>query len=332
MSDHWNGRRCLVTGGAGFGGSHLSIELAHRGSVVYVLDRALPHNSYLALSGMERRVAFVQGDIRDLELLRLTIEREQIDTIFHLAAQPLVPLSCAAPFETLSVNVMGTYAILEAMRTTETPKCLVLASSGAHYGATSADSPISEHTEPCNHTNLYGPSKTAADVAARAYASVYGLHVAACRFMNTYGPGDMNFSRIVPRAIRTLLQGASYEFGDREDGCTRLDFLHIRDMTNAYLYVAEQIHHVRGHAINFGSGSPISTAELARMVSRLFDGTDREPLFHGTRRSEPLIKYLDIGKAERLLGWRPTTSLEHGLSETIEWYRSYSSPAALQRN
>jgi nucleoside-diphosphate-sugar epimerase len=323
MSHAWHARPCLVTGGTGFGGSHLCSELLRRGAKIYLIDRVFPRNSYLMLQSLQNRVEFIQGDVRDLELLRLTIERHEIDTIFHLAAQPLAAMSNVLPLETLSVNALGTYTVLEAMRTTKCASTLVFASSGAHYGATTSDKPIAEDDAPCAAVNLYGPSKTAADVAVRTYAGVYGLGAAVCRFMNTYGPGDTNFSRIVPRAIRNLLQDVPYDFGDRDDGSTRLDFLHIRDMTDAYIRVAEQMESVRGEAFNFGRGQAVSTRDIARVVSRAFDGREREPKFHGAAREKPVVKYLDIRKAKQQLGWQPETTLEQGVSETIEWYRRF---------
>jgi CDP-glucose 4,6-dehydratase len=213
--------------------------------------------------------------------------------------------------------------VLEAMRTTRSAKTLVFASSGAHYGATTTDKPIAEDDAPCPAVNLYGPSKTAADVVVRSYANVYGLGAAVCRFMNTYGPGDTNFTRIVPRAVVNLLNGTPYDFGDRDDGTTRLDFLHIRDMTGAYLSVAEHIEVARGEAFNFGRGQPVSTGDVARAASLAFDDVAREPIFRGKKRDVPVIKYLDIRKAQTMLGWQPQTSLEQGLRETIDWYRSH---------
>jgi nucleoside-diphosphate-sugar epimerase len=323
MTYAWDGRPCLVTGGTGFGGSHLCSELLARGAKVYVLDRVFPRNCFLVRQGLDARIEFVQGDVRDLDLLRTLIERYEIDALFHLAAQPLAPMSNVLPFETLSINALGTYTVLEAMRTTRSAKTLVFASSGAHYGATTTDRPIGEDDALCPAANLYGPSKTAADVVVRSYANVYNLNAAVCRFMNTYGPGDTNFSRIVPRGVRNLIQSSPYDFGDRDDGSTRLDFLHIRDMTRAYLCVAEHMDVAKGEAFNFGRGQPVSTSEITRLLSRAFDGREREPLFHAARRERPTVKYLDIRKAQRLLGWQPETPLEQGLRETIDWYRTH---------
>ena len=323
MTYAWSGRPCLVTGGTGFGGSHLTANLLERGAQVYLLDRVFARNSYLVRQGLESRVQFVQGDIRDFDLLRSLIERYEIDTIFHLAAQPLAPMSNVLPFETLSVNALGTYTVLEAMRTTRSAKNLIFASSGAHYGATTTDRPIAEDDALCPAVNLYGPSKTAADVVVRSYANVYKLRASVCRFMNTYGPGDTNWSRIVPRGVRSLLRGEAYDFGDRDDGSTRLDFLHIRDMTGAYIHVAEHMDVAQGEAFNFGRGQPVSTGEITRLLSRVFDGRERAPQFRGEKRAVPVVKYRDLSTARKLLGWEPTTPLDQGLHETVQWYREH---------
>lgn len=323
MSTSWKGLPCLVTGGAGFGGSHLCEQLLGLGARVYVLDRHLPANSYLSLTGLARQVEFLQGDIRDLDLMRLSLERFQIDTVFHLAAQPIVPISNVLPLETLSINAMGAYVVLEAVRTVQCVRRLVFASSGAYYGTTTTNRPIAEDAPALEATNIYAPSKAAADLVVRCYARVFGIKAAVCRFMNTYGPGDTNFSRIVPRAVQNLLRKDAYDFGDRDDGSTRLDFLYIRDMASAYLRVAENLETVSGEAFNFGSGNPTSTHDLTRQVSRLFDGQAREPIFRGPPKAKTVIKSLDIRKAKERLGWQPSTPLEQGLSETIAWYRRF---------
>ena len=209
LGSFWLGRRCLVTGGLGFCGSRLCEYLLARGARVHVLDRVRPQNSYLVLTRMMSKVEFIQGDVRDIELLRTVFERFDIDTVFHLAAQAIAPLSNDDPFETLSINALGTYSLLEAMRTSALDKTMVFASSGAYYGTTTNEQPILEDQAPMSASNIYAPSKVAGDIAVRCYQRVFGMKAAVCRFMNTYGPGDTNFSRIVPRAIAKLVSGAS---------------------------------------------------------------------------------------------------------------------------
>lgn len=312
----------MVTGGFGFGGSHLCLRLLELGARVLVFDRWCPRHSYLELSGAGGRVDAVQGDIRDTDLLRLTLDRLEIDTVFHLAAQPIVPLANLHPAETLSVNVQGTYSVLEALRSGSAKRRLVFASSGSYYGTTTTDLALTEEAPPLPAGNIYAPSKVAADVAVRAYARVFGIEAAVCRFMNTYGPGDPNFTRLVPRAARNLVLGEPYEFGDRDDGSTRLDFLHIRDMAQAYLSLAERLEEFSGEAFNFGGGIPVSVRDVARAASLRFDGKAREPVFRGKPAAVPTVKYLDISKARERLGWKPTLGLEEGLDDTLAWYRA----------
>jgi len=320
--DYWKQKRCLVTGGFGFGGSHLCEQLLDRGARVYVYDREAPRTSYLVLSGLSDSVNHVPGDIRDTELLKTTLERFEIDTIFHLAAQPIVPLCHTHPYESLSINVLGTYSVLEAFRSSHYARSLVFASSGAYYGTTTEPEPINEEHPPLASASIYVPSKVAADIAVRCYAKAYGLKAAVCRFINTYGPGNTNFSTIVPRAISLLMNGQPYDFGSRDDGTTTFDYLNIRDMTMGYLKIAENIDTVSGEAFNFGGGYPISVSGLVKLISRLFDGKERDPVFHGAKKEVTVKKCLDTGKAGKMLDWRPSITLEDGLKETINWYRS----------
>jgi nucleoside-diphosphate-sugar epimerase len=322
-AEFWRNRRCLVTGGYGFGGSHLCEQLLDRGARVYVLDRDAPGNSFLVLSGIADRVHHINGDIRDLQFLKLYLERHEINTVFHLAAQPVVPTCNALPYESLSVNVMGTYSVLEAMRTSSCAKILVFASSGAFYGTTTENDPITEEHPSLVAANIYAPSKVAGDIAVRCYAKTYGMKAAVCRFINTYGPGNTNFGTIVPRTIANLIEGLPFDFGARDDGSSTFDYLNIGDMTRGYLAVAENIDRTSGEAFNFGGGTPISVRDLVKLMSRLYDGQEREPVFHGPKKAVPVYKCLDTTKARNILGWQPSMSLEHGLRETIDWYKEF---------
>ena len=323
----WSGRKCLITGAAGFGGAHLCTSLLAMGAGVVGLDRWFPHLSFLRSNGVAAKIDLIEGDVRDQDLLRQILERFEIDLVFHLAAQPIVTISNQLPAETFAINAMGTLAVLEAIRTTGNRCGMVFASSGAYYGATSSDVPISESHPPLPASNIYAPSKVAADELVRTYARVFGTRAAVCRFMNTFGEGDTNFSRLVPRAARNLALEQPFDFGDRDDGCTKLDFLHVSDMTLAYLAVAERLDLVLGEAFNFGSGHPVSTSDIARAASFAFDGVVREPVFGGKPKMVPVIKSLDIAKAERALGWVPRLSLEVALARTMSWYRYFWSRA-----
>lgn len=314
-NSHWQGRPVLVTGGSGFGGSHLVTHLIACGARVTIVDRKRPDDR----DRDRDRCHFVDADIRYQASFQRLLEERDIDTVFHLAAQPLVPLSLIDPAETWSINLEGTLSVLEAMRRSRNARRLVFASSGAVYGSLSCTDPIAEDHPPGPINHAYAASKVAAEVAVHSHANAYGLKVVSCRFMNTYGPGDRHFCRLIPGAIQRLIKGQAYDFGDRDDGTTELDFLQVDDMARAYLAAGEKLDRadVNGAAINFGSANPVAISDVVRQVSRAFDGKNRTPIFHGAKREQPLRKSLDISKARDLLDWRPTVDLAQGITATV---------------
>lgn len=312
-------RVALVTGGSGFGGSHLVHELLRRGDRVLVLD-------LVESSTPQPDVLHLRGDVRDLSLVASVLARHEVHTVFHLAAQPLVPVSVQLPYETLDVNAMGTGAVLEAARRVGTPH-VVVASSGAYYGTTSVDSPIPESAAPLPAANLYAASKAAADLTAQGYARTYGMRIGVCRFMNTYGPGDTNRSRLVPHALHLLRHvvpaGGDYDFGDRDDGTTQLDFVHVRDVVRAYLAVDAWLAGPTWSpgspvAFNIGTGTATAVRDVAAALSLAFDGVARTPSFRGASRTIPVRKLLDPTLAAEVLGWRATVPLAQGLTEVAQ--------------
>lgn len=313
----WAGRRVLVTGGCGFGGGHLVTRLVALGAEVGVLDRDPEQPGILAAGPARRHVEVRRGDVRDETAVGEALRRWRPQAVFHLAAQPLVPESIREPAETLAVNAGGTYTLLEAVRGNEHVEAFVLASTGGYYGENHDDRPLREDDPARAGANLYGASKIAADVAVQAYARTFGLPASVCRFMNTYGPGDRQTSRLVPHAIRLLREGGPYDFGPRDDGTTRLDFLYVGDMVEGYLRVAERLATHPGGCYNFGSGRPTAIRDVALMVSQAYDGVARTPIFRGPRRDRPIVKSLDITRARTDLGWTPAVSLADGLARTV---------------
>jgi nucleoside-diphosphate-sugar epimerase len=319
----WRGRGCLVTG-YGFGGSHLAVRLVELGAEVTVLDVARHTDGFLVRSGLSPQVRFVQADIRDEASVGAALARGRTQAVFHLAAQPLVPRSVAEPAETLDVNARGTFTLLEAFRRAATVESFILASTGGYYGENYDERPLREQDPARAAANLYGASKIAADVAVQAYARTYGLPATVCRFMNTYGPGDTHTSRLIPRALQLLAHGEPYDFGDRDDGSTRLDFLYVGDMVEGYLAAAEALANRPGTCYNFGTRHTTAVRDVAYLVSEAFDGLRREPVFRGHRRERGLVKRLDVAKAETELGWRARVPLVDGIAATVQYARQWS--------
>lgn len=323
----YKGRSTLVIGGAGFCGAHLCEELLDSGARVSVVDKTLDRDGYFAWSNLREKVQFLSGDILDFTWLKRFLGRFEFDTVFLLAAQPIVSTSNALPLDTAQINIMGTYNVLEAMRTSQPQARLVFASSGAYYGATQTSQPIPEDAPAMVASNIYAPTKAAADLAVRCYAKVYGLRAATCRWMNTYGPGDTNYTRIVPATIRRLMTG-ELPLIDGTDGNNVLEVLHVRDMAAAYLVVGARLDeaHVCGEAFNFGGGSPLTLRELVVEITRAWNHVtgecrEEEPVVSGPHIES--VKFLDITKAHEVLGWQPRIQLQPGLQETISWYRKY---------
>lgn len=323
----WSSHRALVLGAAGFCGAHLSQALVERGAHVIGLDCALPPDSWLVASGTLGRMQFERGDVMDFPFLRLLLERFPVQTVFLLAAQPIVSTSNRLPIETAQVNIMGTYHVLEALRSLPEPPRLVFASSGAYYGATNATHALTEAAPALAASNIYAPTKAAADLAVRSYARTYGLRAACCRWMNTYGPGDLNFSRVVPATMRRASEGRPGLIA-LSDGTNVLEMLHVSDMVEAYLATAENLDRdeVSGEAFNFGGGSPLVLKELVEAITCAWNRETGQNVPSIPEISGPAVqsvKYLDISKAREVLGWSPQVPLERGLEETAGWYAGF---------
>ena len=323
-----------MTGGRGFVGAWLVRELLERGHRVVSLDRAASRErpSGLALLEIEREVIEVDGDLVDPHVALRALADHRVDTVFHLAAQTLVGAAAALPGPTLEVNVRGTWSVLEACREHGVAR-VVVASSDKAYG-THEELPYREDFA-LRPTAPYEASKAAADLIARSYWHSHGLPVAVTRFVNVYGGGDTNFSRLIPEAVSAALDGRAPVL--RSDGSPERDFLYVEDAARAYVVIAEGLDRdeVRGQAFNAGGGRPYRVRDVVELIARLA-GSDVEPEIRGAGSPDGEIdrQYVDPSKIRELLGWKPRIDLEKGLRRTIEWYREHPrvrAPAAPRR-
>ncbi len=317
----WSNRPVLVTGCTGLLGSWLTIALADAGAAVVGLVRDEVPHSHLRRSGYWERIAIVRGDVTDYALVERTLNEYEIETVFHLAAQTIVPIANRAPLSTFETNIKGTWTVLEAARRAPTVARIVVASSDKAYGVHET-LPYTEDT-PMQGCYPYDVSKSCADLIARAYAVTYGVPLAVTRCANLYGGGDLNWSRIVPGTIRSALRGEPPII--RSDGTLVRDYLYVRDAASAYLLLAEQLERaeLRGQAFNFGTDNPRSVLEIVETVLAVAGRSDLEPVVLGEASNEIKAQYLSSEKAKRLLGWSPAYALEKGLQETIAWYRAF---------
>lgn len=317
----WKNKKVFVTGCTGIVGSWLTLELLEMGAEVIGLVRDRVPLSNLVLTGAIDRIISVDGDITDHWLLERTLNEYEVEVVFHLAAQPLVRMANRAPIGTFETNIRGTWLLLDACRQSSTVERIVMASSDKAYGD-QAKLPYSEDA-PLQGRHPYDVSKSAADLIAQAYACTYDLPVAITRCGNIYGGGDLNWDRIVPGTIRSVLQGEAPII--RSDGTPLRDYLYIDDIVDGYLRVAEKLEDrsMYGQAFNFGMDDPRSALDMARLIIAISDRPDLQPIVLNQARNEIGKQYLSSEKAQHVLGWKAQHSLEAGLRKTLQWYKDF---------
>jgi CDP-glucose 4,6-dehydratase len=261
----------------------------------------------------------VHGSVEDFTIVERTINEYKIDTVFHLAAQAIVGTANRNPLSTFEANIKGTWVVLEACRLHPTVMRVVVASSDKAYGE--HDTLPYQETFALQGRHPYDVSKSCADLIALAYFTTYQTPVCITRCGNLFGPGDLNFNRIIPGTIRSALAGQRPVI--RSDGSPVRDYVYVKDAVAAYLVLAEKMDDpkLHGQAFNFGTGEPVSVLELTRKVLAAAGRPDLEPDVQNTTSGEILRQYLSAERAQTKLGWVPSRKLDERLRETVAWYR-----------
>jgi len=306
-------KNILVTGGTGFVGSHLVEALVKRGARVVVPYRSTDPASYFMTQGLDKKVVLAIGDVTDRRRIVDIVSKYEIETIYHLAAQPIVDTAYNNPVETIQTNVMGTVNILDAAYNSGTVRHIIVTSSDKAYGKSertyTEDSPLSgDHP--------YEASKSAADIITQAYIKTYNAPATIVRFGNIYGPGDLNMSRIIPGIMQSVLTGEELDL--RSDGTFVRDYVYVGDVISAYLYVLDHFDKTQGQAYNIASDDSLSVLELLKKTEKVLGVTIPYRIMNNQKNEIP-IQHLDWGKFAKL-GWKPGVSLKQGLTETYEWY------------
>ncbi len=322
----WLDRPTFVTGGTGLVGSWLVRRLVEAGAEVVCLVRDWVPQSELVRSRQIEQVTVVRGDVRDRETLERTLGEYEIDTVIHLAAQTIVTIANRNPISTFETNIAGTWNLLEACRRSPRVGQAVIASSDKAYGDQEI-LPYDENT-PLQGQHPYDVSKSAADLIAHMYAVSFDLPVVVTRCGNFYGGGDLNWNRIVPGTIRSVLRGQRPVI--RSDGEFVRDYFYVEDGAAAYMLLAEQLAahpELRGEAFNFSYGNQLTVLELARRILVRM-GSDLQPEVRNEASNEIRKQVLNADKARRVLGWLPLFTLEDGLDKTIAWYKEFLAESA----
>jgi CDP-glucose 4,6-dehydratase len=323
----WSTRPVLVTGATGLLGASLTRLLVEGGADVVALVRDWVPQAELVRSSLLDRIRVVRGDICDQPLLERVMGEYEIDTVMHLAAQTIVSIANRNPVGTLEANVRGTWCVLEAARRSPAVKQIVLASSDKAYGA-QAELPYSEST-PLEGRHPYDVSKSAADLIAQMYARSFGVPVCITRCGNFYGPGDLNWNRIVPGTLRSAIRGERPIV--RSDGKFVRDYIFVDDGAAAYLKTAEALaakRELAGEAFNFSNEQPLTVLALVDEILRVAGRADLAPEVRNEASNEIREQFLDAKKARAMLGWQSRFTLQDGLAKTHAWYREFLGGAA----
>lgn len=321
MNDFWQGRRAFVTGATGMIGSWLVKDLLTQGTYIVALIQDADPQSELYRSGDIQKVSVVNGELENFWTMERAINQHEVDTVFHLGAQTIVGTAHRFPLPTFEANVRGTYNLLEACRLhRDMVQRVVIASSDKAYGEQAL--PYTENM-PLHGRHPYEISKSCADLIAQAYYHAYGLPVAIARCGNVYGGGDLNWSRIVPGTIRSLLRGDRPII--RSDGTYVRDYIYVKDVVRAYMCLAACLDdsRVQGEAFNFSTEKPTTVLELVNVIGKLMDREHINPDIRNCVEGEIRNQHLSAEKARTILKWKPGFDSEFGLHETIAWYRAF---------
>jgi CDP-glucose 4,6-dehydratase len=335
MADnYWYGKNVFVTGINGFIGGNLAKDLLQKGANVFGLIRNVSEKTFLYFENIAKDVIIIKGDITDKDLMCRIVSEEKINIVYHLAAQVEVGVGLQNPYLTFETNIRGTYTLLEAIRLhRDLIESAVFASTDKAYGSYSPNKMPYKEDYPLLPKYPYDTSKACADMIAQAYANkVFNIPLVVTRFSNIYGPGQLNFSALIPDSITAAL-GYS-KFIPRGDGSMIRDFIFVEDVVDLYLRIGETISHdpenISGEIFNAGTNDPILVRDMLKKVYTLAgnkgDFQDILTLMKEKKTiGEIQCQYMNYDKVNKYFNWKPNHSLDDGLNKAIEWYRRWKS-------
>ncbi len=320
IKNFWFQKNVLVTGGSGLLGSWLVDMLTEKGAALTILMRDDVPSSRLFETSVLKKANVARGELENYYEVGRTINEYEIDTVFHLGAQTIVGTANRSPISTFKSNIEGTWNVLEACRNAKLVKKVVIASSDKAYGD-QEKLPYSEDT-PLQGKHPYDVSKSCADLIAQSYYHTYKTPVCIARCGNIYGPGDLNFNRIVPGTIRSILDAERPII--RSDGTYVRDYIYVKDAAEAYVLLAENMEQkgILGEAFNFSTRNKMTVLEIVKSILKVMD-SKLEPKILDEASAEIKKQYLSSEKAKKMLDWEARYAIEAGLRETIPWYIKY---------
>lgn len=308
-------KKILVTGGAGFIGSHLVEKLVNLKTEVLVIDIRIDPKSYFAKNQLEKKCKFSFVDIRDKKALQGFFAKNKIDYIFHLAAEPIVERAFDNPYLAFETNVMGTINILDEVRKSKKIKGVIAASSDKAYGKLNKN----KYTEadPLRGDHPYDASKSCMDLICQAYYKTYNAPVVITRFGNVYGEGDLHLNRIIPGILEAVIKNKTLMI--RSDGTYIRDYLYVKDVVGGYLFLLKNLDKVKGQAFNFSSGDTLSVLDLIKKAEKILKIKINYKILNNAK-NEILYQHLDDSKIKKM-NWRQIYNLDSVFKKVLEWYK-----------
>jgi CDP-glucose 4,6-dehydratase len=326
----WKNKKVLITGINGFIGSNLCKKLLSLGANVTGLLRNKNEKTLLFVEKLNKKVTLVNGNLENKNNLKRILLEQNIEICFHLAAQVEVGIAEQDPFVTWETNIKGTYCLMEAIREQKKKlKAIVIASSDKAYGNYPRNKmPYKEDYE-LKAKYPYDVSKACSDMIARSYASdLYNLPVVITRFANIYGPGQANFSALIPDCMKAIIKNE--KFIPRGNGNNIRDFLYVEDVAELYLSIGKKIYlkpkKIKGEIFNAGTNKPLKVKNIIKIIFKHENKENRfkkiEKMFKNKKTSGELdFQYMDYKKVKFFFGWTPKTDFITGISKTITWYK-----------
>jgi len=326
----WRNKNILITGITGFVGSNLAKNLTAVGANVTGISKSQKIESLLFYEGINKRCNLVYGNLLDKEFIKNTLRKYDIEICFHLAAQIEVGHAKSYPFETWESNIRGTYNFLEAIRTSgKKVKAVIMASSDKAYGEHGIKKmPYQENYE-LKPIFPYDTSKACADMIARTYASnLYNLPIVVTRFSNIYGPGQLNFTALIPEVIKSVIENK--KFIARGNGKSIRDYIYIDDIVDVYKIIAKNLFKnpkkYSGEVFNAGTNIKHTTQYIVNKIF-LLNNLNSKNIFNKKKKTlgEISIQYMNYKKLNKYFKWKPKHKFENILPNLYRWYKNYLS-------
>ena len=326
----WANKNVLITGITGFVGSNLAKNLIALGANVTGISKSQKIESLFFYEDINKRCNLVYGNLVDKEFIKNTLRKHKIEICFHLAAQIEVGHAKSYPFETWESNIRGTYTFLEAIRTSgKKVKSVIMASSDKAYGEHGIKKMPYKESYELKPIFPYDTSKACADMIARTYASnLYNLPVVVTRFSNIYGPGQLNFTALIPEAIRSSIENKT--FVARGNGKSIRDYIYIDDIVDVYKIIAKNLYKYpkkySGEIFNAGTNIKHSTQYIVKKIFFLNNKSTKD-IFNKKKKTsgEISVQYMNYKKLYKYFKWKPKHKFENVLPDLYNWYKNYLS-------